>query len=337
MLEENIPPGMKEPLVHFVTEYFTACSRNSETSAEVAADTILKAIKYGMTFGVGENKYVFGNTHKALRGGEEVNPGGDLDFYSFGIDFFRNVIDVDNSVILGEENAKRAFAKLEAGENVVFLANHQSEADPQVFSILLEMMGKGKEASDIYFVAGHKVTTDALAIPFSMGRNLLCIHSKKHLDAEPELKNSKQRQNLASMSAMLTMLKKGGTALWVAPSGGRDRRDVETGEVPIAQFDQKTIDMFRLMGNKSKVATHFFPLAMVSYDLCPPPDSVEAGVGERRNVRYSPIGIHVGEEVPNVGGVDSRHLFTDHAFEECQRDYETLLKAMEEKKKSDSV
>jgi len=210
-------------------------------------------------------------------------------------------------------------------------ANHQSEADPQVLSILLEEIGMPEEASKVVYVAGHKVTTDALAIPFSMGRNLLCIHSKKHIDAEPELKESKQKQNLASMSAMLGMMREGGCALWVAPSGGRDRRNVETGEVPIAGFDQKTIDMFRLMGNKSKVKTHFFPLAMASYELCPPPDFVEVGVGERRNVRYSPIGIACGNEVPNVGGVDSRHLFTDHAFEECQEDYEKLLKAIAEK------
>lgn len=33
------------------------------------------------------------------------------------------------------------------------------------------------------FVAGDRVTTDLLAQPFSMGRNLLCIYSKKHLVA----------------------------------------------------------------------------------------------------------------------------------------------------------
>jgi glycerol-3-phosphate O-acyltransferase len=30
-------------------------------------------------------------------------------------------------------------------------------------------------------VAGDRVTTDLLAMPFSMGRNLLCIFSKKHV------------------------------------------------------------------------------------------------------------------------------------------------------------
>jgi glycerol-3-phosphate O-acyltransferase len=79
------------------------------------------------------------------------------------------------------------------------------------------------------------VTTDALAIPFSMGRNLICIHSKKHIDADAGKKGEKQRQNLQSMSAMLELMKAGGLGIWVAPSGGRDRRDVETGEVPVAK------------------------------------------------------------------------------------------------------
>ena len=187
--------------------------------------------------------------------------------------------------------------QLAAGDNVVFLANHQSEADPQVMSVCLEQAGFPEAASGITYVAGHKVTTDALAIPFSMGRNLICIHSKKHIDTDPETKPLKQRQNLNAMSDMLGMLKQGGTALWVAPSGGRDRRDLTTGKVPIAKFDSKTIDMFRLMGNKSKKPTHYYPLAMVTYDLCPPPDYVEAGTGEQRNVRFTRVGISCGEEL----------------------------------------
>ncbi len=161
-----------------------------------------------------------------------------------------------------------------------------------------------------------------------MGRNLICIHSKKHIDADPETKPKKQKQNLAAMNGMLGQLKKGGTCIWVAPSGGRDRRDVETGKVPLAPFDNKTVDMFRLMGNKSKVPTHFYSLSMVSYDICPPPDFVEAGTGEQRNVRFVPVGISFSDELENVGGVESRHLFTEHAFEVCQKGYDELLAKM---------
>ena len=59
------------------------------------------------------------------------------------------------------------------------IGNHQTEADPQVLSLLLETEGYEDTAEKTIFVAGHKVTTDPLAIPFSMGRNLLTIFSKK--------------------------------------------------------------------------------------------------------------------------------------------------------------
>ncbi|OEU18901.1 acyltransferase, partial [Fragilariopsis cylindrus CCMP1102] len=217
--------------------------------------------------------------------------------YVWGCNFFRFFIDVPESKILGMDSLQKAMDQANNGENVVFFANHQSEADPQVMSAMLEKVGFCDEASRINYVAGHKVTTDALAIPFSMGRNLICIHSKKHIDTDPETKTSKSKQNLQAMGGMLKKLKAGGCLLWVAPSGGRDRRDVESGKTPIAPFDSKTIDMFRLMGRKSKVKTHYYPLAMVSYELCPPPDFIEAGVGEQRNFRFVPVGIKVGEEI----------------------------------------
>ena len=41
------------------------------------------------------------------------------------------------------------------------------------------------------FVAGERVITDPLAIPFSMGSNLLCIYSKRYIDHPPEKKIEK--------------------------------------------------------------------------------------------------------------------------------------------------
>jgi len=313
---------MGDMLSHFVSEYFTACENGGQQPPEVTAENILSAIQFGFEHGLGPSKYTFDVSHDALR-----EP---FDYYSWGCDFFRPTMDLENSVVLGEENLKKAFRQIEEGDNVVFLANHQSEADPQVFSVLLESVGFGEEAAHVRYVAGHKVTTDALAIPFSMGRNLLCIHSKKHIDADPESKPTKQRQNLQTMSAMLKMMRRGGTSLWVAPSGGRDRRSSPS-DVPVAPFDSKTVDMFRLMATKSKRPCHFYPLSMVSYELCPPPDTVEAGVGERRNVRYSPIGIAVGEEVPNVGGLECRHAFCERAMEDVGEGYEKCVEAIREK------
>ncbi|KAL3801907.1 hypothetical protein ACHAWO_010679 [Cyclotella atomus] len=356
MLSTTKYAALSPPLIHFVDEYFRSlCDASasgaknpdgSDITAQQAVKEMMRTIQFGMKYGLGEGKYTFENVrHRALRGktfsvkderyedeafcnmlGDDVN----TDFYAAGCDFFRPSMDMERSLILGVDNMEKAMAQLAKGENVVFLANHQSEADPQVVSCLFEKAGDkyGKLAADITYVAGHKVTTDPLAIPFSMGRNLLCIHSKKHIDADPETKPAKSKQNMAAMNEMLQGMKDGGMAIWVAPSGGRDRRTVSNGKIPIATFDQKTVDMFRLMGNKSKRPTHFYPMAMVSYDLCPPPDFVEAGVGEKRNVRFTPVGIKVMEEVPNVGGAEKRHLFTHSAEFETIKGYEELLKGM---------
>jgi glycerol-3-phosphate O-acyltransferase len=326
-------------LSHFVTEYITAsqdaylAGNTEECAPQTAAQRILNGIGMGLKFGVGPNKFQFDVSNIAMRGKHpEQENGNTMDFYQFGCDFFRPCMNLRDSVVLGQDNMARAQAQLDAGENVVYLANHQSEADPQVVSACFEIAGYGVQAADMVYVAGHKVTTDPLAIPFSMGRNLLCIHSKKHIDADPATKPLKQKQNLRAMSALLDRFKQGGNAIWVAPSGGRDRRDVASNTVPLAPFDNKTIDMFRLMANKSKVKTHFYTLAMVTYDLCPPPDFVDPGVGESRNVRYVPVGIAVGEECESVGGLECRKAFCQHAMDQCQADYEALLEQIQSKK-----
>ena len=327
---KDAKPGLAAPLLHFCQEYITASqasflkTKDDSVSAAMSMKRIMEGVQFGLKHGLGPDKYTFGVTHEALRGNPETEDGNQVDFYAWGCNFFRPFMDLEDSQVLGMDNLQKAMDQAKAGENVIFFANHQSEADPQVMSIMLEKAGFAKEAESVVYVAGHKVTTDALAIPFSMGRNLICIHSKKHIDADPDTKPIKSRQNLAAMSGMLDKLKKGGTILWVAPSGGRDRRDVESGKTPIAPFDHKTMDMFRLMGTKSKKPTHYYPLAMVSYELCPPPDFVEAGVGEQRNFRFVPVGIKVGDEMMNEGGLESRTAFNDAGFQTCVKDYYEL-------------
>lgn len=340
-LKGSIPEEMQDkmlpPLSHFLNEYMVASqdsflAGNTEACRpDKVAERILTAIAYGQTYGMGKNKFTFDVKHKALRGNPETENGNKIDFYRYGCEFFKTVMNLNDSLVLGVDNLARIQAQVDAGENVVLFANHQSEADPQCVSAGLEMLGYGRLAEDTIYVAGHKVTTDPLAVPFSMGRNLLCIHSKKHIDADPATKPIKQKQNLKAMNGLLEAFKQGGTVLWVAPSGGRDRRDLEKGEVPIAPFDTKTIDIFRLMGNKSKVPTHYYPLAMVTYDLCPPPDFIVPGVGEPRNVRYVPIGLNFGDELESVGGLEQRQTFSKNAFEQCEAGYKELLEKMAKK------
>lgn len=331
---KDTSPEMLPGIMHFCKEYLTAHQAShaktgdEKSSAEQALGRILEGVQYGFKYGMGPEKYVFGVTHEALRGDPEKEDGNDLDFYEWGSEFFRGLMDEEDSMLMGMDNLKQAIEQAEKGENVVFFANHQSEADPQVVTVLLERAGFGKAAENFYYVAGHKVTTDALAIPFSMGRNLICIHSKKHIDADPDTKGVKNRQNLQAMSGMLERLKAGGCILWVAPSGGRDRRDLESGKTPIAPFDSKTIDMFRLMGSKSKKPTHYYPFAMVSYEVCPPPDFVEAGVGEKRNFRFTPVGINVGTELNSEGGLEKRQQFNEKCYAVAQEEYRILREAI---------
>ena len=80
---------------------------------------------------------------------------------------------MDQSRLLGIENAKKIEEIVSRGENVIILSNHQTECDPQVLSILLEREGMSSFAEKMIFIAGHKVTNDPIAIPFSMVSDML--------------------------------------------------------------------------------------------------------------------------------------------------------------------
>ncbi len=118
-----------------------------------------------------------------------------FDYYAFGQKYVSNLIDYGNSYVGGLDMADKIQEQLEAGHTVVLLANHQTEADPAVFANLLEA-SHPKLAQNVIYVAGDRVVTDPVAKPFSMGRNLLCVYSKKHLDDVPELKAEKQVKTL---------------------------------------------------------------------------------------------------------------------------------------------
>ena len=57
------------------------------------------------------------------------------------------------------------------------------------------------------YVAGDRVITDPLCKPFSMGRNLLCVYSKKHMNDDPELVDMKRRANTRSLKEMALLLR----------------------------------------------------------------------------------------------------------------------------------
>jgi len=257
-----------------------------------------------------------------------------FDYYRWGVDFFRPLIEQDTSMLYGVSNLEKVVNYIEKGDNVVILSNHQTEVDPQAIEILLEDQGCDL-ASELIFVAGHKVTTDPLAIPFSLGQNLLCIHSKKYIEKPPEKKAEKQAHNTRTMKKMQELLEEGSAFLWVAPSGGRDRPDPESREFVVAPFDERSVQMFKLMANKanrnSGKDTHFFPMAMLTHELVPPPDGVQAQVGEKRSAKRGAAMIWFGEEVKDerVEGVADRQrhaIFYENVMKQVLEKYDELAK-----------
>lgn len=226
-----------------------------------------------------EPLYHFEPYHKKIR-----HP---LDYYQFGLDFIKPLIDLPHSKIMGQDHLKTIAAALKRKENVILLANHQTESDPQAIAVCLE-----KEypeiAESMIFVAGERVVTDPLAIPFSKGCDLLCIYSKRYIDFPPEKKEEKQIHNKKTMQLMSKLLEEGGKIIYVAPSGGRDRKNKE-GEIEVAPFDPEAIELFYLMAKKAKTTTHFIPFTLSTYHLLPPPETIQKELGEIRITKRTPV------------------------------------------------
>lgn len=219
-----------------------------------------------------------------------------FDFYAFSLDMVRPLINFAASKILGEKNLEAIDAAIKRKENVILLANHQTEIDPQIISLLLTQKYPHL-ASSIAFVAGHRVTTDPLAIPFSRGTNLFPIYSKKYIEFPPEKKAEKLRHNAKTLSTLEASLKEGGFFIYVAPSGGRDRFDI-TGKVSLAPFDPNSVEMFYLIAKRSPVKTHLHLLALSTIKLLPPPSNSNIELGEERLASYGPAGLFFGPELP---------------------------------------
>jgi len=263
----------------------------------------------------------FGPFHRQIR--------APFDYYTFGVEFLRPLVDPAASRLCGDAHLDQLSHQLAAGDNVVFLANHQTEGDPQAISLLLERAFEpvGRE---MIFVAGERVTTDPLAVPFSLGRNLICIYSKRYIDRPPEDRARKQAHNAGAMERMAARLAEGGACIYVAPSGGRDRRNA-AGEIEIAAFDPKSVEMFALVGRRSSRPMHFYPMALKTYEFLPPPDTVRVEMGERRDVRRCGIGLAVGPEIDLTAAgaeADDRHAQREArarlAWQEVRRAYRLI-------------
>jgi glycerol-3-phosphate O-acyltransferase len=238
-----------------------------------------------------------------------------FDYYRYGVEFLRPLVDTSSSSLRGHDHLDRAAAQLAAGENVVFFANHQTEGDPQAISLLLEDRYP-RIGQEIIFVAGERVTTDPLAVPFSIGRNLLCIYSKRYIDNPPDLRTTKQLHNRKTMERMSELFDEGGKCVYVAPSGGRDRANAR-GVVEVAAFDPQSIEMFYLMARRAGRPAHFYPMALATYDFLPPPETIQVEIGERRRIKRTGIHMTVGAAV-NMEQFPGSEVEDKHARREAR-------------------
>lgn len=245
-----------------------------------------------------QTPFVFEPYHKKIRYPQ--------DYYKFSLDFIRPIVDLPHSTIRGKEYLDTITDILERKENVILLANHQTEADPQAISILLEKTHP-QLGEKIIYIAGERVIVDPVAVPFSIGCDLLCIYSKRYIDHPPEQKQEKQFHNKKTMQLMSELLQEGGKIIYVAPSGGRDRKNKD-GIIEIAPFDPNSIEMLYLMARKAETPTHFIPLTLATYHLFPPPATIQKEIGEERFAQRSPIhlGLHPPFDMDHFAGANKK-------------------------------
>jgi glycerol-3-phosphate O-acyltransferase len=254
-----------------------------------------------------------------------------FDYYQFGLNFITPLIDLERSQVLNLSQVQQIEAQLARGENVILLANHQTEADPQIINLLL----KGQAfASEMIFVAGHRVIEDPMAIPLSMGCNLLCIYSKKHIDHPPTDKANKILHNQRTLNKMSELLSEGGKCIYVAPSGGRDRPNPH-GFIDVAPFDPSSIELFWLIAQQAEKMSHFYPLALLTHDVLPPPRHVEKELGETRLFNYTPAYLAFGPEVDmstisnsthELSKKEKRQRRADFIWNQVHKDYLKMVK-----------
>jgi len=208
----------------------------------------------------------------------------------------RPLLDFRNSYLGNLEVFDQIEKSLKEGHNVILLSNHQTEADPAVMALLLEH-SHPYLAENLTYVAGDRVVLDPFCKPFSMGRNLLCVYSRKHINDVPELAKMKVRENGRTLMQMSKLLKAGGQLLWVAPSGGRDRPDPDTNEWVPAVFESSSVENMKRLAEVVRVPTHIHALSLLCFEIMPPPVQVQKELGERRAVGFSGVGLGVSKEL----------------------------------------
>ena len=290
LLSSAFPEKIRTTFAGLMSSYKTQMliALGDEALASKATTFIFKDMVKAYAGQLLGNPYEFPSYHRAIR--------SPYDYFQMANMYIGSLIDFDRSILRNPERWSEIQSQLDDGQNVILLANHQSEGDAAFIPLLTEVSHPGL-GQRVTYVAGDRVVTDLLAKPFSMGKDLLCVHSKKHMNDVPEDKAKKMKQNLSTIKEMQRLLNRGGMLIWIAPAGGRDRRKAD-GTLAPDRFDPQAIDMMRKLGTKASAAkTHFYPLAMATYDIMPPPATSEKSIGEERVVNYTGVGLSLGEAI----------------------------------------
>nr|ACU19378.1 unknown [Glycine max] len=189
------------------------------------------------------------------------------------------------------------------------------------------------------YVAGDRVITDPLSKPFSIGRNLICVYSKKHMLDDPALVEMKRNANIRALKEMAMLLRSGSQIVWIAPSGGRDRPDPHTGEWAPAPFDTSSVDNMRRLVEHSGPPGHVYPLAILCHDIMPPPLKVEKEIGEKRIISFHGTGISVAPALSfsettatSENPEKAKEVFTKALYDSVTEQYNVLKSAIHGKK-----
>lgn len=327
MLPETAAPAILDLYHNYSNAVVSSGVENAETVATKMIATVVDRVLLQF-----EDPYNFPSFHQRM-----LEP---FDYYDFGQQYTGNLVNFQQSYVGHLERWADVARYVEAGDNVVLVANHQTEADPAVFALLLEEIHP-KLATDVIYIAGDRVVGDPMCKPFSMGRNLLCVHSKKRIDDIPELKDAKIKQNRRTILEMAKMLAKGGNLIWVAPAGGRDRPSAEDVFFP-APWDPSAVELMRKLGTSAKPKLHMFPMAMLSHNIMPPPKGIEKQIGEQRVCEFSGVAISLAEELDletiarnaPEDKEQSQEQLKDIAYQAMEKEYWILDAAVHKKEVS---
>lgn len=320
-LPSNVAAGMKELYQNYKTAVLQSGIPNAH---EIVLENMAAALD--LIFLDVEDPFIFSPYHKALR-----KP---YDYYEFGQKYIRPLIDFRNSYVGNVSIFNEIQEKLQQGHNIVLISNHQTEADPAVIALLLETSSP-HIAENLIYVAGDRVVTDPLCKPFSMGRNLICVYSKKHMNDDPEHSEEKRKANIRSLKEMALLLRGGSQIVWIAPSGGRDRPDPLSGEWYPAHFDASSVDNMRRLAEHSGAPGHVYPLALLCHDIMPPPPQVEKEIGERRVISFHGVGLSVAPEISfsEVTAAcenpeEAKEVYTEALYKSVTEQYHVLKSAV---------